>query len=72
MTVEPMYRYFGANGAVTTNIILDYPHKTDLYRLIAGNGKLLLKNDGTKMRQTMILVDELSLWTEIDEPLEDN
>ena len=72
MIVKHIYRYFGTNGSVTTGINLDYPHKIELYRLLADDGKLLLKNDGTTKYQAIIPIDELSLWSEIDKPQQDN
>ena len=61
------YRYLGRNGIVTTSVYLDGNEPIFMYLLIADEGKLLTDGERVLM-QTEIFAEDLSKWTEIDNP----
>ena len=62
-----MYRYLGRNGIITSPILVDPTAPIPMFSLTAGEGKIL--TDGTKqVYSVLVFEDEVSNWTEINDP----
>lgn len=68
MQIVKLYRYVRLNGGITVSPIKpDDTNYTELYRLIADEGKVLVKDD---VMTSCTDVDNTEGWTEIDDPEE--
>lgn len=68
MQIVKLYRYTRLNGGITVSPIkLEDTNYTELYRLIADEGKVLVKDD---VMTSCTDVDTTEGWTEIDDPEE--
>ena len=66
MIKKDLYRYIGRNGIITSLILLDDAKYYPMYRLIAGEGKVLT-NGELKVKSIDIFAEDLGKWAEIDE-----
>ncbi len=69
MQVKPVYIYSGIGGTIQTTIKLPLQETRQLKRLIADDGKILVKGE----EQTTCIdveIDDVNNWTEIDEIIE--
>ena len=73
MTTKTIYIYVGENGSIQTPVKLPMTENKTMTRLIADDGKVLQNKNDTTMTTTCIDVEnnEVSNWTEIDEPKHD-
>lgn len=60
------YTYLGTNGTLTTPVHLEGIYHITKYFLMAEEGKILT-NGKDKVKNILVLEDELSSWQEIDE-----
>lgn len=68
MQIVTLYRYTRLNGGITVSPIKpDDTNYIELYRLIADEGKVLVKDD---VITSCTDVDTTEGWTEIDDPEE--
>lgn len=67
MQIVKLYKYTREGGGVTVSPVKPDCEYTDMVRLIADEGKLLVKGDVTT---TCADVDSAEGWTEIDAPEE--
>jgi hypothetical protein len=65
----PLYRYIRAGGGVTVSPIKPDVAYTDMLRLIADEGKVLVNGDRTT---TCADVESVEGWREVDAPVEDD
>lgn len=63
-----LYKYTRADGGVTVSPIKPDAEYTEMYRLVADEGKVLVNGEITT---TCADVESTDGWTEIDEPVED-
>lgn len=68
MTIETLYRYKRKSGKITVSPKKPECKFTEVYRLIADDGKILTNGEITT---PMIDVDSTDCWVEIDEPKEE-
>lgn len=66
MIKKDLYRYVGRNGFITTEIYLDGTDYIPMYRLVAENGKILIK-DGIKISSVDVFPEDVDKWKEIDD-----
>ena len=67
MTIKPVYIYEGIGGTIQTPIKLPIQESRQMRRLIADEGKELVKGDITTSVIDVELND-VENWTEIDKP----
>lgn len=67
MRQKKLYKYLGKNGIITTPILLEGINHILYYRLIADTDKILVNEDGYKVKIIEIPADEIDNWIEIDE-----
>lgn len=66
MIKSKMYRYLGRNGIITSPILLENMEPIPMLNLRASSGKVL--TNGEKfVKSITVFVDELELWSEVDE-----
>ncbi|MGN0171544.1 MAG: hypothetical protein ACI39E_02020 [Acutalibacteraceae bacterium] len=69
MKTKTVYRYDGDNGVIITAVALPMV-RTELVRLIADDGMVLVNGDKTATVMD-VLPDEAGNWTEIPAPSDD-
>ena len=67
MITSKMYRYLGRNGIITSPILVDPTAPIPMVSLVAEKGKILT-NGQKKLYSVTVFEDEVSNWTEIDDP----
>ena len=67
MITQKMYRYLGRNGIITSPILVDPTSPIPMVSLVAEKGKILT-NGQKKLYSVTVFEDEVSNWTEIDDP----
>lgn len=67
MITSKMYRYLGRNGIITSPILVDQTSPIPMVSLVAEKGKILT-NGQKKLYSVTVFEDEVSNWTEIDDP----
>ena len=65
MQIIPLYKYERENGGTTVSPIKPKCEYTEMYRLIADEGKALTNGD---IITSCVDVENIEGWTEIDEP----
>lgn len=65
MQTITLYRYVRPDGGITTSPVKPDGEYTEMYRLIADEGKAL--TDGT-MVTVCVDTDDPTIWTKIDDP----
>lgn len=68
MQTIKLYKYTRADGGVTVSPIKPDTEYTEMYRLVADEGKALVNG---KITTICIDVKSIDGWTEIDEPVKD-
>ena len=71
MKREILYTYLGTNGTITTPIHIEDTYYVRKLRLIAGEGKVLTKDNINYRYSTIIPEEDEDLWIEIDDPGQD-
>lgn len=67
MKKTKLYRYLGRNGTITSPVLLDKIEHIPMLVLRAAEDKVL--TDGEQyVKSVTIFAEELSLWSEIDDP----
>lgn len=67
MKKTKLYRYLGRNGIITSPILLDKIEHIPMLALKAAEGKVL--TDGEQIVDAItIFAEDLTLWSEIDDP----
>ena len=67
MKKTKLYRYLGRNGTITSPILLDKIEHIPMFALSAADGKVLTDGE-QQVKSVTIFAEELSLWSEIDDP----
>lgn len=63
MKTLPLYRYTRSDGGITTSLIKPSGEYTEMVRLVADEGKELIKNGE---RVQCVDVDSIEGWTEVE------
>jgi hypothetical protein len=71
MKREILYTYLGTNGTITTPIHIEGAYYVRKLRLIAGEDKVLTKDDVNYRYSVIIPEEDEDLWIEIDDPGQD-
>lgn len=68
MEIKTLYRYERENGGITISPVKPDVEYTEMYRLIADEGKILVNGN---VQTACVDVESTEGWTEIDAPVED-
>lgn len=63
MKTLPLYRYTRSDGGITTSLIKPSGEYTEMFRLVADEGKELIKNGE---RAQCVDVDSIEGWAEVE------
>lgn len=67
MTKTVLYQYLGTNGTILSPVHLEDIYYIRKLRLIADEGKVLVKKDSNKRENVVIIPEEeLSDWQEVE------
>lgn len=67
MTKKNLYRYIGRNGIITSLVHLEDAKFYPMFRLIADENKILISDEGIKMKSIDIFAEDIDKWIEIDD-----
>lgn len=67
MIKKNLYRYIGRNGIITSLVHLEDAKFYPMFRLIADENKILISDEGIKMKSIDIFAEDIDKWIEIDD-----
>lgn len=67
MIKKNLYRYVGRNGIITSLVHLEDTKFYPMFRLIADENKILVNDEGIKIKSIDIFAEDVDKWVEVDD-----
>ena len=67
MIKKNLYRYIGRNGIITSLVHLEDAKFYPMVRLIADENKILVNDEGIRIKSVDVFIEDVDKWVEIDD-----